>query len=231
MTSALYESELHSLPLIQRGKVRDIYAVDDEHMLIVTTDRLSAFDVILPTPIPGKGEVLTQVSNFWFDRMKHVIPNHLSALKLEDVIPDAAERAPLEKRSIIVRRLRPLPIEAIVRGYLIGSGWKDYQQTGAVCGIPLPAGLQLADQLPDQAVRQRLLCSRPPGRHRNPASGLHQGPNLAQEPRLPNPGRTHGHRRAPRACLHLPDPIPNPVQQRVPAHQRRLVRARVRSAQ
>ncbi len=149
MTTALYESELKSLPLIQRGKVRDIYAVDDEHMLIVTTDRLSAFDVILPTPIPGKGEVLTQVSNFWFDRMRDVIPNHLSTLKLVDVIPDAAERAPLEGRSIIVRKLKPLPIEAIVRGYLIGSGWKDYQQTGAVCGIPLPEGLQLADQLPE----------------------------------------------------------------------------------
>ena len=149
MSTALYESELKSLPLIQRGKVRDIYAVDDEHMLIVTTDRLSAFDVILPTPIPGKGKVLTQVSNFWFARMQHIIPNHLSALKLEDVIPDAAERAPLEGRSIIVRKLKPLPIEAIVRGYLIGSGWKDYQKTGAVCGIPLPAGLQLADQLPE----------------------------------------------------------------------------------
>jgi len=149
MTTPLYESRLTSLPLIQRGKVRDIYAVDDAHMLIVTTDRLSAFDVILPTPIPGKGEVLTQVSSFWFARMQHIIPNHLSDLKLEDVIPDAAERAPLEGRSIIVRKLRPLPIEAIVRGYLIGSGWKDYQQTGAVCGIPLPAGLQLADQLPE----------------------------------------------------------------------------------
>ena len=149
MSTALYESELKSLPLIQRGKVRDISAVDDVHMLIVTTDRLSAFDVILPTPIPGKGKVLTQVSNFWFARMQHIIPNHLSALKLEDVIPDAAERAPLEGRSIIVRKLKPLPIEAIVRGYLIGSGWKDYQKTGAVCGIPLPAGLQLADQLPE----------------------------------------------------------------------------------
>ncbi|MDX5333244.1 MAG: phosphoribosylaminoimidazolesuccinocarboxamide synthase [Gammaproteobacteria bacterium] len=149
MTTPLYESRLTSLPLIQRGKVRDIYAVDDAHMLIVTTDRLSAFDVILPTPIPGKGEVLTQVSSFWFAKMQHIIPNHLSDLRLEDVIPDAAERAPLEGRSIIVRKLRPLPIEAIVRGYLIGSGWKDYQQTGAVCGIPLPAGLQLADQLPE----------------------------------------------------------------------------------
>ena len=149
MTTALYESELNSLPLIQRGKVRDIYAVDDDHMLIVTTDRLSAFDVILPTPIPGKGEVLTQVSNFWFEKMRDIIPNHLSDLKLEEVVPDATERAPLEKRSIIVRKLKPLPIEAIVRGYLIGSGWKDYQQTGSVCGIPLPEGLQLADQLPE----------------------------------------------------------------------------------
>jgi phosphoribosylaminoimidazole-succinocarboxamide synthase len=149
MTAPLYESRLTSLPLIQRGKVRDIYAVDDRHMLIVTTDRLSAFDVVLPTPIPGKGEVLTQVSSFWFAKMQHIIPNHLSNLKLEDVIPDAAERAPLEGRSLVVRKLRPLPIEAIVRGYLIGSGWKDYQQSGAVCGIPLPAGLQLADRLPE----------------------------------------------------------------------------------
>jgi len=149
MTTPLFESRLTSLPLIQRGKVRDIYAVDDRHMLIVTTDRLSAFDVILPTPIPGKGEVLTRVSNFWFAKMASIIPNHLADLRLEDVLPDATERAPVEGRAIIVKKLRPLPIEAIVRGYLIGSGWKDYQQTGAVCGIPLPAGLQLADRLPE----------------------------------------------------------------------------------
>ena len=149
MTTPLFESRLTSLPLIQRGKVRDIYAVDDRHMLIVTTDRLSAFDVILPTPIPGKGEVLTRVSNFWFAKMASIIPNHLADLRLEDVLPDATERAPVEGRAIIVKKLRPLPIEAIVRGYLIGSGWKDYQQTGAVCGIPLPAGLQLGDRLPE----------------------------------------------------------------------------------
>jgi phosphoribosylaminoimidazole-succinocarboxamide synthase len=118
-------------------------------MLIVTTDRLSAFDVVLPTPIPGKGRVLTQVSNFWFERLAHIVPNHLSTLRLEDVRPNPAERAPLEGRSIIVRRLQALPIEAIVRGYLIGSGWKDYQREGRVCGIELPPGLELAGQLPE----------------------------------------------------------------------------------
>ena len=149
--AVLFESNLSSLPLIHRGKVRDIYAVDDEHMLIVTTDRLSAFDVILPTPIPGKGRVLTQISNFWFARMQHLVPNHLSDLRLEDVITDPAERAPLEGRSVIVRRLKALPVEAIARGYLIGSGWKDYQATGAVCGVALPPDLPLAGKLP-QAI-------------------------------------------------------------------------------
>jgi phosphoribosylaminoimidazole-succinocarboxamide synthase len=149
MSDILFQAELKTLPLIHRGKVRDIFAVDDEHMLIVTTDRLSAFDVVLPTPIPGKGRVLTQVSNFWFERLAHIVPNQLSALRLEDVVPDPDERAPLEGRSIVVRRLQALPVEAIVRGYLIGSGWKDYQRDGHVCGIALPPGLELAGQLPE----------------------------------------------------------------------------------
>jgi phosphoribosylaminoimidazole-succinocarboxamide synthase len=149
MSDILFQAELKTLPLIHRGKVRDIFAVDDEHMLIVTTDRLSAFDVVLPTPIPGKGRVLTQVSNFWFERLAHVVPNQLSTLRLEDVVPDPDERAPLEGRSIVVRRLQALPVEAIVRGYLIGSGWKDYQRDGHVCGIALPPGLELAGQLPE----------------------------------------------------------------------------------
>ena len=148
---ALYESKITSLPLIQRGKVRDIYAVGDDHLLIVTTDRISAFDVILPDPIPGKGAVLTATSNFWFERMSDVIDNHLSSLSLEDVLPDAAERAQVAERAIVVKKLQPLPLEAIVRGYIIGSGWKDYQLTGIVCGITLPAGLQQAEQLP-QAI-------------------------------------------------------------------------------
>jgi len=147
MTTPQFESTLKSLPLLHRGKVRDIYAVDDAHMLIVTTDRLSAFDVILPTPIPGKGEMLTRISNFWFERLAHVVPNHLAGIALEDVIPDAAERAPLVGRAVVVRRLKALPVEAIVRGYLIGSGWKDYQATGHVCGIELPHGLRLAERL------------------------------------------------------------------------------------
>ena len=146
--NSVFETHITSLPLIARGKVRDIYAVDEQHMLIVTTDRLSAFDVIMPTPIPQKGVILTQVANFWFDLLQDVIPNHLSTLTLDDLPLSAAEKAPLQGRSIIVKRLKPLPVEAIVRGYLIGSGWKDYQQTGAVCGIELPAGLHMADRLP-----------------------------------------------------------------------------------
>ncbi len=147
--TALYQSDLSGLELINRGKVRDIYAVDDEHLLIVTTDRLSAFDVILPQPIPGKGEVLTRVSNFWFKRTEALVPNQLTDIPLEAVVTDAKERKMLGDRAIVVRRLQPLPVEAIVRGYIIGSGWKDYQKTGQVCGIPLPQGLQLADRLPE----------------------------------------------------------------------------------
>jgi phosphoribosylaminoimidazole-succinocarboxamide synthase len=147
--AALHESSIKSLPLIQRGKVRDIYAVGDDHLLIVTTDRISAFDVILPGSIPGKGAILTATSNFWFDQMDDVIDNHLSDLLLEDVLPDPAEREQVADRAVIVKKLKPLPIEAIVRGYLIGSGWKDYQKTGEVCGIKLPAGLEQAQQLPE----------------------------------------------------------------------------------
>ena len=149
MPETLFDSDLKSLPLVARGKVRDIYGVGDDHLLIVTTDRLSAFDVVLPTAIPGKGAVLTAVSNFWFARTRDLIPNHLSELSLEQVLPDAAERAQVEGRAIVVRKLEPLPVEAIVRGYLVGSGWKDYQRSGAVCGIPLPAGLREADKLPE----------------------------------------------------------------------------------
>ncbi|HEY5701179.1 MAG TPA: phosphoribosylaminoimidazolesuccinocarboxamide synthase [Gammaproteobacteria bacterium] len=149
VAGSLFESELPSLDLIHRGKVRDIYAVDDAHMLIVTSDRLSAFDVVLPDPIPGKGAVLTDLSHFWFERTSAVVKNQLSRLSLEEVVPDEEERQPIEGRAVVVQRLKALPLEAIVRGYLIGSGWKDYQTTGAVSGIKLPAGLRQADKLPD----------------------------------------------------------------------------------
>lgn len=148
-TAGLHTSSLTSLPLHYRGKVRDLYQIDDEHWLIIATDRVSAFDVILPNVIPGKGKLLTQLALFWFDQMAHVVPNHLADLSLEDVLPDPKEHAQAVGRSMIVKKLKPLPIEAVVRGYLIGSGWKDYQQTGAVCGLSLPEGLQQADKLPD----------------------------------------------------------------------------------
>ena len=146
--SILYKSELQNLRLVNSGKVRDIYEVDDNHILIVTTDRISAFDVILPDPIPGKGAVLTAISNFWFARTGHIIGNHLSDKSVADILP-AEDAQLLEGRAIIVRKLNPLPVEAIVRGYIIGSGWKDYQKTGTVCGIKLPPGLQQAQQLPE----------------------------------------------------------------------------------
>jgi len=149
MANPVFETNLKKLPLITRGKVRDIYDVDDQHMLIVTTDRLSAFDVVLPTPVPNKGIVLTQVSNFWFDKLSHIIPNHFSDLTLNDLKISKDEREILEGRSVIVKKLKPLPVEAIVRGYIIGSGWKDYQATGQVCGIDLPKGLKLAEKLPE----------------------------------------------------------------------------------
>ena len=149
MLETLYESTLKSLPLLARGKVRDVYGVGDDYLLMVATDRLSAFDVVLPDPIPGKGVVLTAVSDFWFRRTQGIIPNHLADLTLADVLPDEHERAEVESRAIVAKKLRALPVEAIVRGYLIGSGWKDYQQTGKVCGIQLAAGLQMADKLPE----------------------------------------------------------------------------------
>jgi phosphoribosylaminoimidazole-succinocarboxamide synthase len=144
----VYRTALRGLKKIHEGKVRDIYAVDERTMLIVTTDRLSAFDVVLPDPIPEKGRVLNQISNFWFARTADIVPNHLTGAAIGDVVPDADERALLEGRAVIVKRLEALPLEAVVRGYLIGSGWKDYQQTGAVCGITLPPGLKLAERLP-----------------------------------------------------------------------------------
>lgn len=147
--SALFESSLTSLSLLARGKVRDIYAVSDDLLLIITTDRLSAFDVILPDPIPGKGEVLTAVADFWFGKLAHVISNQLTGIDPESVVETEAEREQVRGRSVVVKRLKPLPIEAVARGYLIGSGWKDYQTTGAICGIALPAGLQQAQQLPE----------------------------------------------------------------------------------
>ncbi|MDR3391358.1 MAG: phosphoribosylaminoimidazolesuccinocarboxamide synthase [Sulfuriferula sp.] len=147
MTAALLESHIPSLQLLSRGKVRDLYAVDDRRLLIVATDRLSAFDVVLPTPIPGKGAVLTEISHFWFKQLADVIPNHLTGDAPESVV-QASERDQVSGRAMVVKRLKPLPVEAIVRGYLVGSGWKEYQASGSVCGIPLPAGLAQAAQLP-----------------------------------------------------------------------------------
>ncbi len=148
MTEALYTSDLQSLPLIKRGKVRDLYRVDDAHLLIVATDRLSAFDVVLPNPIPGKGKVLTRLTNFWFERTRHIIANHLTDIAPEAVVADSAEREQVAGRAMVVQALKPLPIEAIVRGYLAGSGWKEYRRTGAVCGVRLPEGLREAEMLP-----------------------------------------------------------------------------------
>ncbi|MBL8528366.1 MAG: phosphoribosylaminoimidazolesuccinocarboxamide synthase [Burkholderiales bacterium] len=146
-TQPLFESSLDSLPLLHRGKVRDLYAVGEDRLLVVQTDRLSAFDVVLPTPISGKGHVLTALSAFWFARLAHVVPHHLTGIDPATVV-NASERAQVAGRSFVVKRLAPLPIEAVVRGYLAGSGWKDYLRTGAVCGIPLPPGLQEAAKLP-----------------------------------------------------------------------------------
>jgi phosphoribosylaminoimidazole-succinocarboxamide synthase len=143
----LLQSNLKSLPFLHRGKVRDIYAVGDDKLLIVQSDRLSAFDVILPTPIPGKGEVLTELSFFWFDKLNHVVPNHLTGIDPQTVVA-ADERDQIAGRAMVVRKLTPLLVEAVVRGYLIGSGWKDYEETGEVCGLELPKGLQQAQKLP-----------------------------------------------------------------------------------
>ncbi|MDE2599710.1 MAG: phosphoribosylaminoimidazolesuccinocarboxamide synthase [Rhodocyclaceae bacterium] len=144
----VYESNIKSLPLLGRGKVRDIYAVGDDKLLIVVSDRLSAFDVILPDPIPGKGAVLTGVANFWFDKLSHILPNQLTGIDPETVVQGEEEKAQVRGRGLVVKRLKPLPIEAVARGYIIGSGWKDYQSSGAICGIPLPAGLKMAQKLP-----------------------------------------------------------------------------------
>jgi phosphoribosylaminoimidazole-succinocarboxamide synthase len=144
----VYDTNLRGLQRLNRGKVRDIYALDDARLLIVTTDRLSAFDVVLPDPIPGKGRVLDEISRFWFARTASIIPNHLTGEPLEGVVRDAGELAMLEGRAVIVKRLQALPLEAVVRGYLIGSGWKDYQASGSLCGIALPAGMQQAQALP-----------------------------------------------------------------------------------
>jgi len=149
-SSSAYSADLVTqYPLTHQGKVRDSFAIDDEHMLIVASDRLSAFDVVLPDPIPGKGEILTRISSFWFERTADIIPNHLSSIEVAEVIDDPGLLEILRHRSVVVKRLKPLPLEAIVRGYIIGSGWKDYQENGAICGILLPPGLQQAARLPE----------------------------------------------------------------------------------
>ncbi|ROH84144.1 phosphoribosylaminoimidazolesuccinocarboxamide synthase [Pseudomethylobacillus aquaticus] len=148
MNPPLLQSSISSLRLLHRGKVRDLYDVDANTMLLIATDRLSAFDVVLPTPIPDKGAILTQIANFWFDKLGHVIPNHLTGADPMSVVSDPVEKAQLGPRALLVKKLKPLPIEAIVRGYLVGSGWKEYKASGTVCGIPLPAGLQEAAKLP-----------------------------------------------------------------------------------
>ena len=148
MKNVIWQTDINSLKLLNRGKVRDLYEVDDERLLIVTTDRLSAFDVVLPTPVPGKGQVLTDISSFWFNKLAHLIPNHLIDIDPESVV-SSDERSQVAGRSVVVKRLKPLPIEAIVRGYLAGSGWREYQMNQHVCGIPLPAGLIEADRLPE----------------------------------------------------------------------------------
>jgi phosphoribosylaminoimidazole-succinocarboxamide synthase len=147
LTAAMQDSPIGSLPMVYRGKVRDVHEIDDQHWLIIATDRASAFDVILPTPIPGKGKLLTALALFWFERYRKLVPNHLASIPLEDVLTDPTERDYARGRSMIVKRLDPLPVEAVVRGYIAGSGWKDYASTGTVCGHTLPAGLQLADAL------------------------------------------------------------------------------------
>ncbi|HEV7122027.1 MAG TPA: phosphoribosylaminoimidazolesuccinocarboxamide synthase [Rhodanobacter sp.] len=149
MPTVLPQSNLPGLELIHRGKVRDVYALSDQRLLMIATDRLSAFDVVMPNPIPGKGEMLTQISNFWFDKTTHLVPNHLLDVPLREVLPLGTDLKLYEKRAVVTRRLQPVPVEAIARGYLIGSGWKDYQATGSLCGIALPAGLQQAQQLPE----------------------------------------------------------------------------------
>ncbi|MDA3914561.1 phosphoribosylaminoimidazolesuccinocarboxamide synthase [Oleiagrimonas sp.] len=149
MPTCLKHSDLPGLEPIYRGKVRDVYALPDERLLIIASDRLSAFDVILPDPIPGKGEMLTQISNFWFGKSAHLMPNHLTGTAVAEVLPEGADVALYARRAVVTKKLKPVPVEAIARGYLIGSGWKDYQATGSLCGIRLPQGLQQAEQLPE----------------------------------------------------------------------------------
>jgi phosphoribosylaminoimidazole-succinocarboxamide synthase len=147
--TCLLDADLPGMQPIYRGKVRDVFALDDQRLLIVASDRLSAFDVVLPDPIPGKGEMLTQISNFWFGRTAHIVPNHLTGVAVADVLPPGTDAVLYEKRAVVVKRLKPVPVEAIARGYLIGSGWKDYQANGTLCGIRLPAGLRQAERLPE----------------------------------------------------------------------------------
>jgi len=161
--TTLSSSQLPGLDLVHRGKVRDVYALSADELLIVASDRLSAFDVVLPDPIPGKGEMLTQMSNFWFAKTRHLLPNHLLERNLADVLPAGVELALYARRSVICKRLKPIPFEAIARGYLIGSGWKDYQATGRLCGIALPAGLRQAEQLPEPIFTPSTKAA--PGQH------------------------------------------------------------------
>ena len=148
MSNTLTQSSIKSLPLLHQGKVRDIYDIDANTMLLIATDRLSAFDVILPTPIQDKGALLTEIANFWFEKLGHIVPNHLTGINPDSVVSDPSEKAQLGKRALVVKKLKPLPIEAIVRGYIAGSGWKEYKANGTICGISLPAGLQEASKLP-----------------------------------------------------------------------------------
>jgi len=148
VTTTLHTSHLPGLPLLHRGKVRDVYGLDKQRLLMVASDRLSAFDVVLPDPIPGKGEMLCQISNFWFDKTAHLTPNHLTHESVASVLPEGVDLSLYAKRSVVTKKLKPVPVEAIARGYIIGSGWKDYQKTGSICGIELPAGLRQAEQLP-----------------------------------------------------------------------------------
>ena len=149
MATTLLESDLPGLNLVHRGKVRDVFDLGDETLLMVATDRLSAFDVVLPDPIPGKGEMLCQISNFWFGRTAHIIDNHLTGIDVASVLPEGVDPASYAKRAVVTRKLTPVPVECIARGYVIGSGWKDYQRSGAISGIRLPQGLQQAQQLPE----------------------------------------------------------------------------------
>ena len=163
MPTTLSSSHLPGLDLVHRGKVRDVYALSADELLIVASDRLSAFDVVLPDPIPGKGEMLTQMSNFWFAKTRHLLRNHLLERRLADVLPAGVDLALYARRSVICKRLKPIPFEAIARGYLIGSGWKDYQATGQLCGITLPSGLRQAEQLPEPIFTPSTKAA--PGQH------------------------------------------------------------------